>query len=111
MDQPAKQTKEREITYQVGWKKGKINLNEGPAAGSKPLDAREKPVSSKTVSVSGLAPHSEPDKAATWAEALAAILWKEAPSPSLRALVWIFPLVAALIFGMTVWLVSMLSGA
>lgn len=82
---------EREITYQVGWRRGSIHYKDKqPSAGSPPVPT----------------PSGRADQAARWA---CKYLWREAPYPNgtvLAAFLWAVPAVG---FATVVWLVYRLA--
>lgn len=85
---------EREITYQVGWKRGKITLNNGkPSAGP----GGAKPAAKSTAAA---------ERLTEWS---LRYVWKPAgaiPDGGLRILLAAFPLIA---FALSLWLVYQLS--
>lgn len=94
MSMSDKQQADREITYRVGWKKGKIHVPEHP------------------ISVSN-APNSEvgaqdPELRKHWNKAMI-IVWRKMPYPSHKIAAAIVTIVPAVSFAAIVWLVAQLA--
>lgn len=95
MTQPDKRSHEREITYHVGWKKGRIQVQDKPGASALKAD---KP-SDDPLSQAG---------SALPKPAFLTFIWKEVPYPSKRTASIMLAVLPAGAFGAILWLCSML---
>jgi hypothetical protein len=90
-----KQHSDREITYRVGWKKGKILVQDFSAGEHKPAE-------------SAAVPEPAPLPVHRWNKAMR-IIWKRAPQPTLRLSAGIAVILPAAAFAAILWLVAQLA--
>lgn len=95
MSLPDKQPAAREITYRVGWKKGKINVPDSAAVS---LHAARSPASGA----------ASPDPAHQLGKTMK-VIWCKAPYPPLAFAIGMAVVLPALSFTAIVWLASRLS--
>ncbi|MNF05735.1 hypothetical protein D3C80_2055440 [compost metagenome] len=90
---PEQSQSDREISYRIGWKKGKIHVPEDAA--------REAGQTRQT--------HTDPKQTQELthkADPLLGLLWKQAPYPGWRVIFWAAAVLPAAAFAVIVWLVS-----
>lgn len=96
MTLPEQHQSDREISYRIGWKKGKIHVHD--AASGEPGHTQKTPSAHSAVAEMPVKP-----------DPLLGLIWKRAPYPGLKAAVWAAAVLPAAAFAAIVWLVSRLS--
>lgn len=98
MTVPEHPQSDREISYRIGWKKGKIHV---PAAARQDEGKGEAAPSA----------HSTPEAAQAKPDPLLRLIWRRAPYPVWSVIFWTMVVLPAAAFAAVVWLVARLSSA
>ncbi|RAU92089.1 hypothetical protein [Paenibacillus sp. YN15] len=96
MTLPEQSHSDREISYRIGWKKGKIHVPDNPSREADPTE---------NVHIAA----NQAQELTQPADPLLAIIWKRAPYPGWKAAFWAAAALPAAGFAAIVWLVSRLT--
>ncbi len=96
MTLPEQSQSDREISYRIGWKKGKIHVNDNASREAGQMHPAQ------------AAPNSDMNVTHN-TDPLLGVIWKRTPYPGWKAVFWAAAVLPAAGFAAVVWLVSRLT--